>query len=452
MKTKFLTFALLFLGITLASSQNIIPYLSVLGRHFGTEEVVTDPNTGHKVIYYFGGMTVGTGGAYKNDILKMDMETWEITKIENSTGDLPPKMVFHSSSIFDGKIFIYGGFKFDDNNQLITNLDYAIYIYDIANNHWTLNNISPSVISRKGMTSVENGAEVHLVGGKNADGTISNQYQLYDMNTNTVTQKTSINMGGIDGSAALIDNNKLYLIGGQTDYGISGNILVYDLINNFWSTTGIAGAFAPSTNALIGHIGAHCLVWGGITSGSKKSTNSISTSLFNIYFDMQSNQLISEEITSNLPPLANGVSWVDIASGDTIIYAFSGINNITTTGDTAYNTNFYRYNITDDIVQQFDTTQQTWGGLISSINGTEFKTSKELSVYPNPANEQISVSLQTNEPIRTLKIYNQNGQLVQLINSKANIETINISNLTGGIYYLRIDTDKNFYLGKLIKK
>ena len=67
MKTKFLTFALLFLGITLASSQNIIPYLSVLGRHFGTEEVVTDPNTGHKVIYYFGRMTVGTGGAYKND-------------------------------------------------------------------------------------------------------------------------------------------------------------------------------------------------------------------------------------------------------------------------------------------------------------------------------------------------------------------------------------------------
>ena len=130
---------------------------------------------------------------------------------------------------------------------------------------------------------------------------------------------------------------------------------------------------------------------------------------------------------------------------------FGGIQNITNTGDTVLINNLYRYNFTEEIVQQLDTTTNTWGGVITTINETEFNISEEITIYPNPVSENVTINLQNNEAIKTVKIFNQNGQLIRIIQNQTD-NAIQISDLNAGLYFVRVDTDKKYYLGKFIKQ
>lgn len=93
----------------------------------------------------------------------------------------------------------------------------------------------------------------------------------------------------------------------------------------------------------------------------------------------------------------------------------------------------------------------TQAGIITSINETEFNISDELTIYPNPASETINIKLQNNETIKILKIFNQNGQLIRIIQNQTN-NNIQINDLSSGLYFVRVDTDKKYYLGKIVKE
>ncbi len=72
----------------------------------------------------------------------------------------------------------------------------------------------------------------------------------------------------------------------------------------------------------------------------------------------------------------------------------------------------------------------------------------DCNVYPNPTNKFIHV--QCNEFIKNIAVYTITGQKVneiQLNNTKAKI---NITNLKAGIYYLRVSTEKESILKKVI--
>ena len=155
-------------------------------------------------------------------------------------------------------------------------------------------------------------------------------------------------------------------------------------------------------------------------------------------------------LTNEFPPIFAGTAWVNVEGNDTLFYTFGGISEITSTGDTTVTNNFYRYNITESIVEQYHEDTQNWGNLITSINETEFDKNVNLQIYPNPATSEISLAIPNNESIVSIKIYNQNGQLVKQI-FKPNAEKINISDLKTGIYFIRTDTDTNRYLSKMIK-
>ncbi len=161
--------------------------------------------------------------------------------------------------------------------------------------------------------------------------------------------------------------------------------------------------------------------------------------------------MVATLITNTIPPMIGGVGWVSLENtNDTVFYMFGGINSISTTGDTTFTNNFYRYNQTTQQIQQYDTLQQTWGGILS-INEAEFDKNINLQIYPNPATSEISLVIPNNESIVSIKIYNQNGQLLKQI-IKPNAEKINVSDLKTGLYFIRTDTDTNRYLSKLIKE
>ena len=60
----------------------------------------------------------------------------------------------------------------------------------------------------------------------------------------------------------------------------------------------------------------------------------------------------------------------------------------------------------------------------------------KLSLFPNPASTTIKVS--ANEIINSIEVYNINGILLRTISCKSNVQTIDISDLPAGSYFVRV--------------
>ena len=74
-----------------------------------------------------------------------------------------------------------------------------------------------------------------------------------------------------------------------------------------------------------------------------------------------------------------------------------------------------------------------------------------LEIYPNPANDLISISYPLQTAIQQINIRNISGQLIQSIHptDKANID---ISALSNGVYILEIQAGGNMIYRKLVKQ
>lgn len=83
--------------------------------------------------------------------------------------------------------------------------------------------------------------------------------------------------------------------------------------------------------------------------------------------------------------------------------------------------------------------------IVTLANKTDF------SVYPNPANSQITIHLHDNAQGR-LTIIDATGAVVMQENQIANGEQINISNLASGLYFVQIQSQNNTTSKRLIKQ
>ena len=70
-------------------------------------------------------------------------------------------------------------------------------------------------------------------------------------------------------------------------------------------------------------------------------------------------------------------------------------------------------------------------------------------VYPNPADSQVTINIPNYVQLKSVKIFNKLGQLVHVYN---NMNTLNVENLSDGLYFLQIETDRGDFVKKLIKK
>lgn len=73
-----------------------------------------------------------------------------------------------------------------------------------------------------------------------------------------------------------------------------------------------------------------------------------------------------------------------------------------------------------------------------------------ISVYPNPTNGVLYISSKGNTILEGVKIYNLQGR--ELFGSTTNQETINIENLSAGIYLMNIRTNQGVISKRVIKK
>ena len=75
-----------------------------------------------------------------------------------------------------------------------------------------------------------------------------------------------------------------------------------------------------------------------------------------------------------------------------------------------------------------------------------------FKVYPNPVSETFTVKLNNTYKSVQIEILSVTGKLIQKINSNnSTIQNIDASNLSSGIYLVRVNADNNFSIKKVIK-
>lgn len=84
------------------------------------------------------------------------------------------------------------------------------------------------------------------------------------------------------------------------------------------------------------------------------------------------------------------------------------------------------------------------------LSANSFELNSKLNIYPNPTSNNVTVELLTNE-ISTLEVYDFSGKFLftQMLNDKTN--TINIENLTSGIYFFKVNSSEGTSTNKIIK-
>ena len=84
-----------------------------------------------------------------------------------------------------------------------------------------------------------------------------------------------------------------------------------------------------------------------------------------------------------------------------------------------------------------------------SVEETDF--ANEISVYPNPAKDVVNITFANNAECQSIAIYSLDGRL--LISQNDSFETINIANLTPGLYLIKVRmSDGNEFTEKIVVK
>ncbi|WP_395074605.1 T9SS type A sorting domain-containing protein [Flavobacterium sp.] len=77
--------------------------------------------------------------------------------------------------------------------------------------------------------------------------------------------------------------------------------------------------------------------------------------------------------------------------------------------------------------------------------------SNYFTIYPNPVSNVLSITQKENITISSINIYNTLGQLVLVIPNAKNTKTIDVSSLTTGNYFIKINSDKVTSNTKFVK-
>ena len=71
----------------------------------------------------------------------------------------------------------------------------------------------------------------------------------------------------------------------------------------------------------------------------------------------------------------------------------------------------------------------------------------EINIFPNPIQNESKLSIQANEPIRTIEMYDINGRLIERISAVDETITIDI-NHSPGTYVLKFQMESHSFVYK----
>ena len=85
----------------------------------------------------------------------------------------------------------------------------------------------------------------------------------------------------------------------------------------------------------------------------------------------------------------------------------------------------------------------------SALSNQDFALKNNISIFPNPASNILNIDNKTNEQITAISIYSVKGDLVKEV--KSNYNSISVSELQNGVYFVKIEMNKNVLNYKFVK-
>lgn len=136
-----------------------------------------------------------------------------------------------------------------------------------------------------------------------------------------------------------------------------------------------------------------------------------------------------------------------VTNDDNQLLANENIQKLTTDGEKLYFSIFTKEHGTEfyggtDLLPTYLSVRDTEG-----INNNGIGN---IVIYPNPVNDSFSIKLQKGHKVENIKIFDTTGKLIKSINYMN--EKVNVVDLSTGIYFLKIRTDKGDFFNKILKK
>jgi hypothetical protein len=189
-----------------------------------------------------------------------------------------------------------------------------------------------------------------------------------------------------------------------------------------------------------------------------KSTNELSNSIFSLnvsdtlYFDNGTHGTYNVDYPDVITPVNGGVSTLKYTNNLTSTSAvyFSGMFPSGTANGKLIYVGFPLECIYD-ATKRNNLVQDSWRFFFNngSTTGINFIEEQRFTIYPNPAKN--IVVLVSQDEILEIELFNMNGQILKHQNCQSHSESIDISELSDGIYFLKFKTDKIFFTQKIIK-
>lgn len=168
-----------------------------------------------------GNPTTGSYDYRKLEMYDPNTNTW------TEKADMPSGKAGNFGAIAtNGKIYVMGG-----EGPSAGRWSPEVYEYDPTTNNWITKNNWSNPKRDFGFTELN--GKIYVAGGQPDYTSYSNQFELYDPESDTWSNLASL-PAGMSACPLASVNGKIYLIGGKTSSGLKNWVYEYDPVNNTW--------------------------------------------------------------------------------------------------------------------------------------------------------------------------------------------------------------------------
>lgn len=171
-----------------------------------------------------------------------------------------------------------------------------------------------------------------------------------------------------------------------------------------------------------------------------------------LLFDNGTNGTYNVDYPDVLSPVNGGVAtlrYTNNATSNSAIH-FSGMFP---SGTTAGKVVYFGFPLETvyDVAKRNQLFKDVWNFFFNNGVATEVNeiSKNDYFIYPNPFIHELTINCK--EEIRSIDLFNLNGQLIFSKEIHSNNETLDLNDVSEGIYFLRIKTNSNSFTEKVVK-
>jgi hypothetical protein len=402
-----------------------------------------------------GSVSLGTkvyfaGGYNGSDVVSL-VESYDVeTGMWDTPGNLSVARQWPTCVACGTKIFIAGGMDYDANTTFNT-----VEIYDTQNQQWSFEQLS---LDRFDLAPVSYGSKVLFAGGTRFPYDTFSIVDIYDVETGEwSTANLSQNRGGI--ARAVVGDLAIFAGGTVNSYTTSDRVDIYNFTTDTWTTATLSQARMYATATMVGD---KVLIAGGCIAMNEPSDR------VDIY-DASENSWTTSNLSFPRAWLGNAATLngkAYFAGGGNFSYGFNSPSNIIDIYEESTGIWSVDY-LFEPLVSHAVVCSGNYLVIAGGINETNAKTglveifydpqtgitshSNEdtfFNIFPNPADQMVTISAKNGEVIKEVTIYNQVGQNVY--RGLPDDNTLDVSRLQPGVYLVEVITDQSEFREKLI--